>query len=143
MNYDINTHQLVLRAEVFDEDEIPERFDAILTSDGSTIGAIAAMPRSDVPSSAYCCSAVIEAEIVHSLPTEYAAEAVQAMLRHCFEQLKCTYVWMKHTEGDAQAETLKQSCGFEHRHSIYNAFRRINEHYGEVSRARWKSEHTA
>ncbi len=49
------------------------------------------------------------------------AEAVSALLKHCFEDLKLKRVWCTYFDGNYRSRMLQKKLGFKYHHTNYNS----------------------
>lgn len=71
-------------------------------------------------------------------------EAVEELLRHCFEDLSCTGVWCGYFDGNAKSRRVQEKCGFVYHHTTPAAppAEPWPTHYQYLRRDAWKSAGT-
>lgn len=99
----------------------PETYAVVLKGTGKPVGSVGIMragqgsaPMSDT-----------EAEIGYWIGVPYwgqglIPEAVNELLRRCFEDLGCTAVWCGYFDGNEKSKRVQEKCGFIYHHTEEN-----------------------
>lgn len=90
-----------------------------------------------------------EAEIGYWIGVPYwgrglIPEAVEELLRHCFEDLNCTGVWCVSFEGNIKSKRVQEKCGFRYHHTEKDKFIALTgevrtEDYTYQTKEQWES----
>lgn len=96
----------------------PETYAVVLKETGLPVGSAGIMRagHGNVP------MADTEAEIGYWIGVPYwgqglIPEAVEELLRRCFEELNCTGVWCASFEGNTKSKRVQEKCGFRYHHT--------------------------
>lgn len=70
-------------------------------------------------------------------------EAVEELLRRCFEDLSCTGIWCGYFDGNVKSRRVQEKCGFAYHHTTPAAppEEPWPTHYQYLSRDAWQSLH--
>lgn len=123
----------------------PETYALVLKETGKPVGSAGIMRagRGSAP------MRDTEAEIGYWIGVPYwgrglTPEAVRALLRRCFEQLRCTGVWCGYYDGNEKSRRVQEKCGFVYHHTekdrpnaLMNDIR--TEHFTYQSIDMWQS----
>ena len=73
-------------------------------------------------------------------------EAVERIMRHCFEDMNCPGIWCGYYEGNEKSKRVQEKCGFTYHHTEYNKKNDLmgdirTEHFTYVSKEQWEDWH--
>ncbi len=96
----------------------PETYALVLRETGQAVGSASIMK----PRSGSAPMGESEAEIGYWIGVPFwgqglVPEAVERLLRRCFEDLGCTGVWCGYYDGNHQSKRVQEKCGFLYHHS--------------------------
>jgi len=71
-------------------------------------------------------------------------EAVEAVLRRCFEALGCSAVWCGYYDGNVKSKRCQEKCGFHYRHTEKNKPCELmgdvrTEHFTRLTKEEWEA----
>lgn len=99
----------------------PETYAVVLKETGKPVGSISIMRQGN------CTASVTssEAEIGYWIGVPYwgqglIPEAVNGLLKRCFEDLDCTGVWCGYYDGNTKSKRVQEKCGFIYHHTNYD-----------------------
>lgn len=122
----------------------PETYAVVLKETGEPVGSVGIMlpPRGSAPMGAG------EAEIGYWIGVPYwgrglIPEAVEELLRRCFEELDCHTVWCSYFDGNEKSRRVQKKCGFTDHRTItgepdpFNGISMI--HFTRMTKAEWEA----
>ncbi len=121
----------------------PETYALILKENNKAIGSVGIMPtRACHPDvKAY------ELEIGYWIGVPFwgkglVPEAVECLIKHCFQDMNCPGIWCGYYDGNNQSRRVQEKCGFRFHHSEWNKSCDLmgdvrTEHYTYLSREQW------
>lgn len=122
----------------------PETYAAVLRETGEPVGSMGIMFGESLHSAAMKGA---EAEIGYWIGVPYwgrglVPEAVERLLRRCFEELGLEAVWCGHYEGNVQSRRVMEKCGFVFHHTEYGKLSPLGdlrtEHFLRLTAERWR-----
>ena len=122
----------------------PETYAAVLRETGEPVGSMGIMFGESLHSAAMKGA---EAEIGYWIGVPYwgrglVPEAVERLLRRCFEELGLEAVWCGHYEGTVQSRRVMEKCGFVFHHTEYGKLSPLGdlrtEHFLRLTAERWR-----
>ena len=95
---------------------VPETYAVVLKDTGKPVGSVGIMRKGSAPMSE------TEAEIGYWIGVPYwgqglIPEAVNELLRRCFNELECTAVWCGYFDGNQKSKRVQEKCGFTYHHT--------------------------
>lgn len=120
----------------------PETYAVVLKETGEPVGCAGMLfgESGNVPMSEG------EAEIGYWIGVPYwgkglIPEAVQRLLRRCFEDLGCTAVWCGYYDGNQRSRRVQEKCGFLYHHTTPNILSPMGdlrtEHFTRITKEKW------
>lgn len=74
----------------------------------------------------------------------YIPEAVDELLRRCFQDLACTGVWCVYYDGNLKSKRVQEKCGFRYHHTTEGVRSPLGdirtEHYSYLTKQQWESK---
>ena len=94
----------------------PETYAVVLKDTGKPVGSVGIMRKGSAP------IGEAEAEIGYWIGVPYwgqglIPEAVNELLRRCFNELECTGVWCGYFDGNEKSKRVQEKCGFIYHHT--------------------------
>jgi RimJ/RimL family protein N-acetyltransferase len=131
------------REIIHDVLSLPETYAVVLKNSNEPIGSAGIMSKNDANPEMGCN----EAEIGYWIGVDHwgkglIPEAVDELLRRCFEDLGYVAVWCGYYEGNAKSKRVQEKCGFKHRLTVNDAYchplkeTRV-EHFSCITKAQW------
>ena len=122
----------------------PETYAVVLKATGKPVGSAGVLfgDRGTAPMGEH------EGEIGYWIGVPYwgqglIPEAVEELLRRCFEELGCTAVWCGYYDGNLKSKRVQEKCGFRYHHTTENAPSPMGdlrtEHFTRMTREEWRS----
>lgn len=97
---------------------LPEHYAVCLRKDGRLLGAVGLQTVGQTEMADRCHEGVIDCWMgVPFWGNGYASEAVSALVRHAFEELKMECLWCSAEDGNARAVRVQEKCGFVFHHT--------------------------
>ncbi|MDD7390339.1 MAG: GNAT family N-acetyltransferase [Lachnospiraceae bacterium] len=127
----------------------PETYAVVLKETGLPVGSAGIMRagHGNVPMSD------TEAEIGYWIGVPYwgqglIPEAVEELLRRCFEEMNCTGVWCASFEGNTKSKRVQEKCGFRYHHTEKDKLIELTgevrtEDYTYQTKEQWESRRKA
>ena len=120
-----------------------ETYAVCLKEDNRAIGSVGLIP----PDQSHTQTGDTELEVGYWIGVPfwgngYIPEAVQALMKHAFEDLGCTALWCGYDEGNEKSKRCQEKCGFRYHHTEANKPRVLmgdvkTEHFSYLTKEEW------
>lgn len=125
----------------------PETYAVVLKETGKPAGSVGIL----LPGKGNAPMKENEAEVGYWIGVPYwglglIPEAVNELLRRCFEDLSCAAVWCACFDGNTRSKRVQEKCGFTYHHTEKDKFCALlgdtrTEHFTRLTKADWSRRH--